>query len=162
MKTTLLIVLLTFSLNIQSQTTKQNRLIASCCETEVGKCTGSASCSTCKNCTRCKHCSNGGSCGVCAGTKIHTFSSSSKISTSTSSTSSKKTTKVATNYYTGKTLTVVNQTLNLRKEPSIQSEVLETLSMNDKLTFIEQKGDWVKVLANHSEKIGWVYGKYVK
>ena len=162
MKTTLLIMFLTFSLSLQSQTTKQKGLIASCCETEVGKCTGSAYCSTCKNCSRCKYCSNGGSCGVCAGTRINTFSSSSKKSTSTSSTSSKKTTKVTPNYYAGKTLTVVNASLNLRKEPSTNSEIIESLSKNDKLSFIEEKGEWIKVLVNDSEKIGWVYAKYVK
>lgn len=162
MKTTLLLLFLTFSINIQSQTAKQNRLIASCCETEVGKCTGSASCSTCKNCSRCKHCSNGGSCGVCAGTKVNTFTSNSKKSTYPSSSSSTKSIKNTTNYYAGKTLTILNKTLNLRKEPSKQSEIIETLSKNDKLIFIEEKGDWVKVLVNDSEKIGWVYAKYVK
>lgn len=162
MKTTLLILLLTFSINIQSQTTTQKGLLASCCETEGGKCTGSAYCSTCKNCSRCKHCSNGGSCGICAGTSVNTFTSSSKKSTSSSSSSSAKSVKTATNYYAGKTLIVVNATLNLRKEPSIQSEVLEILSKNDKLSFIEEKGDWVKVLVNDSERIGWVYAKYLK
>ncbi|WP_445721830.1 SH3 domain-containing protein [Flavobacterium sp.] len=162
MKTILLILLLIFSFNTQGQTTKQKGLIASCCETEVGKCTGSAYCSTCKNCSRCKHCSNGGSCGVCAGTIINTFTSSTKKSTSKSTTSHTKTIQVETNYYAGKSLIVINTTLNLRREPKTTSEIIQTLSKNDFLTFIEKKGDWIKVIVNENQETGWVYSKHVK
>lgn len=162
MKITLLILIFTFSFNIQSQTTAKKGLLASCCETEVGKCTGSANCSTCKNCVRCKHCSNGGSCGVCAGTKVNTFSSSTKKNNSKSTSSSTKASKSKTDYYAGKTLTVINAKLNLRKEPRTNSEIVVTLSRNDKLTFIEEKRDWIKVLVNDTQKIGWVSSRYVK
>lgn len=162
MKTILLILLLIFSFKIQGQTVKQKGLIASCCESEVGKCTGSAYCSTCKNCSRCKHCSNGGSCGVCAGTTINTFTSSSKKSTSKSITSQAKTIEAKTNYYVGKTLIVINTTLNLRREPKTTSEIIQTLSKNDFLTFIEKKEDWIKVIVNENQETGWVYSKYVK
>ena len=158
MRTTLLLLLLAFSFHIQSQTLQKKELLASCCETEGGKCTGSASCTVCKNCIRCKHCSNGGSCGVCAETKANHFSSSSKKK---STTTKVKTSNVETNYYAGKIVTVVHPTLNLRKEPKSTGIIIQKLVKGDELTLIEKKEDWIKVLVNKNQKIGWVMSKYV-
>lgn len=155
MKTTLLIIFLTFALSIQSQTTTNKGLIASCCETKVGKCTGSASCKVCKNCVRCQHCSNGGTCGVCADTTIKTFTPSKEKKNT-------KTKKVENQFPVGKTVIVTNPTLNLRKGPGTHHKIIERLSKNDKLFLIEEKEDWVKVLVNDSQKTGWVMYKYVK
>lgn len=159
MRTTLLLLLLVFSFHMQSQTFQKKELLASCCETEGGKCTGSSSCTVCKNCVRCKHCSSGGSCGVCAGTQTNHFSSSSKKK---STTTKVKTSTVKTDYDAGKLLTVIHPTLNLRKEPKSTGIIIQKLAKGDELTLIEKKGDWIKVLVNKNQKIGWVMRKYVK
>lgn len=160
MKTTLLLLLLTFSLNIQSQTAKQNRLIASCCETKVGKCTGSASCSTCKNCTRCQYCSNGGSCGVCAGTTVNTFTSSTKKETSRSLSTNETVKKE--NVILGKNVSVINNAVNLREGPDTNYKIVDVLNKKDKLFVINKSDEWIKVMVLKTQEIGWVYAKYVK
>ena len=41
-------------------------------------------------------------------------------------------------------------------------EIVEVLSQGDELTFIKAEGEWLKVLVNDSENIGWVHYQYVK
>lgn len=130
-----------------------------------GRCTGSSSCSVCKNCSRCAHCSNGGTCGVCSGSSTQNFYTTPRQSSSQSSGNSYRSTvtvNVIQNYYAGKLLYVSNATLNLRKGPGTDYEIVEVLSQGDELTFIKAEGEWLKVLVNDSENIGWVHYQYVK
>ncbi len=128
--------------------------------TDEGRCTGSSSCRVCKNCSRCAHCSNGGTCGVCAGTGSYKSNydapKPAKTIKTTPSVDSKKT------FYTTTTLKVKNTTLNLRKGPGVNFEIVEKLSLGDELIFIESKNDWIYVKVVNSQNKGWVHSKYVK
>ncbi|WP_159778075.1 SH3 domain-containing protein [Flavobacterium sp. 9AF] len=160
MRTTLLTLLLTFSLTLQSQTFQKKELLASCCEKEGGRCTGSANCTACKNCSGCKHCSSGGSCGVCAATKTKTFPSISHKKTTTAA--KEKLTQFELEKPKSKTITVSSLTANLRKEPKTTGIIVQKLKKGDELTLIEKKGDWIKVGLNKNKKLGWVPAKDVK
>ena len=133
------------------------KLLASCCETKVGKCTGSASCTACKNCSRCAYCSNGGSCGVCSKrTEIQTFVP--KTATKNSSlhivTTEKKTTSHSLFY-------AANTALNLRKEPVATSAVVEVVKRNGRLIHLATMKDWVKVRVEESGNVGYVPKKFL-
>ena len=59
------------------------------------------------------------------------------------------------------TTAIVNtDTLNLRKEASTDSTVLELLNFGEKLEVIEQSGDWVKIRTKGIT--GYVHKDYVK
>lgn len=58
------------------------------------------------------------------------------------------------------TATVNTETLNLRKEASTSSSIVELLNMNTELEIIEESGDWYKV--NHGNNTGYVKKEYVK
>ena len=51
-----------------------------------------------------------------------------------------------------------NTVVNLRKDPSIESEILETLSINDKVELIED-GDWIKV--RYENNTGYIKSEYL-
>lgn len=155
MKTTLLLILF---ISFIHQTDDNNKHVITSkqrcytLETNNGKCTGSAYCTTCKNCSRCAHCSNGGSCGVC----------DSGVKKSYSSTNKKNTSITKKNYLVGNNLYVTNTSLNLRSGPGINYEIVEKLSKNDELTFVKKQEDWIKVIVTNSKNTGWVFYKYVK
>lgn len=133
------------------------KLLASCCETKVGKCTGSASCTACKNCSRCAYCSNGGSCGVCRkSAEIQTFVP--KTSTKNSSLhiiTTEKTTISNHLFY------AANTALNLRKEPVATSAVVEVVKRNGRLIHLATMKDWVKVRVEESGNVGYVPKKFL-
>lgn len=161
MKTILLTLLLIFSFKIFSQETKTERLLASCCETEGGKCTGSATCTTCKNCVRCKHCSNGGSCGVCAGTKTSGLKSNKK-NTSLANDASQSISLKGTSKEGSKLFYVKSVFLYLRKEPKYNAIVISKLLKEEPLIFIDSKDEWIKVKVKKTQKTGWVLASNLK
>lgn len=55
--------------------------------------------------------------------------------------------------------TVSTDSLNLRKEASTDSNILEILNANEKIEIISEEGDWYKV--KHNENEGYVNKKYV-
>ena len=61
--------------------------------------------------------------------------------------------------YATETATVNTETLNLRKEASTDSDIVELLNMNTKLEIIEKSGDWYKV--KHGENTGYVKKDYI-
>jgi uncharacterized protein YgiM (DUF1202 family) len=56
---------------------------------------------------------------------------------------------------------VSSSTLNLRSGPSSNSTILETLLENEELLYLAMQGDWIKVKTKSSNKIGYVYSKFV-
>lgn len=56
--------------------------------------------------------------------------------------------------------TVNTETLNLRKEASTESNILEQLNAGQKLEIIEKSGDWYKVRVNNIT--GFVHKEYIK
>ena len=181
-----LFVLFSFvMLGTNSSIAQNNKLIASCCEGEGGRCTGSSYCTACTNCSRCKHCNSGGSCGVCAGGSRRTTTTKSYKSNSTNGSSSSYSGNSSSNsfsknnnnrfyssetydlpndvyseYYL-KTLIVNAETLNLRSGPGANYEILEKLTKNQELVFLAMTGDWVKVRVKSTNTIGFVNYKYV-
>lgn len=67
---------------------------------------------------------------------------------------------VFTNKVYATTATVNTETLNLRKEASTDSNVVELLSQDDKLEVISQEGDWYQV--KHGDNTGYVKKEYIK
>lgn len=126
----------------------------------LAKCTGSSSCRACKTCAYCAHCNNGGSCGVCSGKASQNFynTSPTKTNTSTKSNSEVKHQNTDKGIY----FYVANTTLNLREGPGTNYKIVASLSKNQKLLLLEAKTDWLKVRVVETEKVGWVYYKYVK
>lgn len=117
-----------------------------CC----AKCTGSSSCRACKNCKYCAHCNSGGSCGVCSSPSPASIAPK-KTKTSTSTVKSHS---VNTQYL------VSANTLNVRSTPSINSSILFTLKLNQKVTILKIiDKDWVKISYNNKE--GYVYKQYL-
>ena len=69
-------------------------------------------------------------------------------------------TAFTTNSTMAKTATVNTDTLNLRKDASTSSTVLELLDIGDKLEVIEEDGEWIKVKAKGIT--GYVNKDYIK
>lgn len=162
------ITIITFLLSIFYFSNDKKELVSSnyYCSTsynEIGRCTGSAYCTACKNCSRCAHCSNGGTCGVCSGTSNNFYSSEKKKSKKATSTNySNKSYTTKKYYYTDEVIIIYNDFVNLREKPSTSSKILEKLSFGDKVIFIEENGDWIKVKTDESENIGYLYSKILK
>ncbi len=59
---------------------------------------------------------------------------------------------------------VTTDTLRLRKEPSTNSTILELLSMDDKVSILEENNGWYKVKAevDSKEYVGYVAMQYIK
>lgn len=145
----LLLLMLLISFNGFSQDSK---LLASCCkETKAktfGRCSGDASCTACSNCRYCKHCNSGGTCGVCT-----TYSAPVK--------KKKVSYKAPVLYSMGDIVTVSNPTLNLRNGAGSDYQIIQKLKKGDELEVISYVGEWLKVQVTSSQKIGYVYYKYV-
>lgn len=181
-----LFVLFSFTiLSTNTSIAQTNKLIASCCEGKEGRCTGSSYCTACKNCSSCKYCNSGGSCGVCTGGSRRTTTPKSYKSNSTNRSSSSYSRYGSTNSYSSnksngfysseiydlpndvyseyylKTLIVNAKTLNLRKGPGANYEILEKLNKNQELVFLAMTGDWVKVKVKSTNTIGFVNYQYV-
>ena len=56
--------------------------------------------------------------------------------------------------------TVDTESLNLRKEASTESNIIEILNNNEKIEILSEEGDWYKV--KHNENTGYVNKKYIK
>lgn len=67
---------------------------------------------------------------------------------------------VFTNKSEAATATVTTETLNLRKETSTSSEIVELLNSGEEVTVISEEGNWYKV--KHGDKEGYVSKDYVK
>lgn len=50
-------------------------------------------------------------------------------------------------------------TVNIRKKPSVDSKILSTLSFNEKIKFIKENENWVKI--KYKNKYAYVYKKYI-
>ena len=152
----------------QSKSTTQT-LVASCCEKDEAKCTGSASCRACKNCKYCKYCTSGGTCGVCSNKsestltlpKIQSLKTRETYSSSTHSNGIYNLKNDPLSEYYLKTLMVNVDQLNLRKGPGTSYESIEKLSRYQELIFLAMTGDWVKVKVKSSQNIGFVHFKYI-
>ncbi len=146
--------------------------VASCCG---GKCTGSAYCTACSNCSGCKHCTSGGSCGVCSGGAKWKPAPEPRGTSGTKSTTPKSTTNdpygtsTDSNKAIGGSVHVVSTTLNMRKGPGVEFDIVIVLNKDAFLTILDPENDgWIHV--SHSEmgadKIvkyeGYVSAKHVK
>jgi len=157
-----IVVLFVFSINLHSQKSS-TKLIASCCESKVGRCTGSAYCTACTNCSRCAHCSNGGSCGVCSSSNDYTPIKKKGYKKSRKTSSSFKSYGITSrvSYYKDQTLSVIAKTVNVRKGPGMSYDILETLKNGDYVYFKQVSGDWALVEVHGSDIEGYVFLKYL-
>lgn len=123
-----------------------------------GRCTGSANCNICRNCSRCAHCNSGGSCGVCGGGS--NYYSTPKILKASKTKSAKycyyPSSKI---YYENEIIIIYNEIINLRKEPSAKSEIVQKIYLGDLVTFLEKEGEWLKVQVENTKNIGYIYAK---
>lgn len=60
-----------------------------------------------------------------------------------------------------KTLIVNTTTLNLRKGPDSNYEIITTVAKFQKLIFLAMEGDWIKVRIDSSNVTGFVFYKHV-
>lgn len=60
----------------------------------------------------------------------------------------------------GTTATITTEGLNLRKEASTESNIIEVLNKNDKVELISEDGEWCKVKHNSNE--GYVKKEYIE
>ncbi len=112
--------------------------VVSCCEGEMGRCTGSAYCTACKTCNYCKHCNNGGSCGVCSGgvkratTNSYTDRKNNSYPRSTSRRSSNKSKKANTfsTEISSNSTTVKNSGIYYLPDDIFSKYYLKTLMVN--------------------------------
>lgn len=60
---------------------------------------------------------------------------------------------------------VTDRSLNLRRGPSVDDEVIEILPKDKKVKELERKRDWIKIeyfdYINNKNKIGWVHSRYL-
>lgn len=157
-----------------------------------GRCTGSAGCTACSNCSRCGHCSAGGTCGVCRGSSSGRSFYSSENSTKSKKTSSKNrnsnssysTSPKSNGFYSGSSVSkkknpvyyynsnsvlteenylyVIGNSINVRKGPGENYAVLEKVIKNQKLIFLSEDGNWLKIVVDATKTEGYVYAKLVR
>lgn len=157
-----------------------------------GRCNGSANCKSCTNCKRCGHCKSGGSCGACSGgssyssyskpsNKKSTVSTKSGYSGETSKTIHKAKSTIANTSKTKVTVksttanssakaerfyTVKSATLNIRKEPSVNAEIICTVHHKKMVRIISKAvGDWIKIetfCENNRRVNGYVHKSSLK
>lgn len=60
----------------------------------------------------------------------------------------------------GKTVEITTETLNLRKEPSTESNIVALISIGDECKVIDEEGDWYKV--EYEEYTGYISKEYTK
>lgn len=121
-----------------------------------GRCTGSAYCTACKNCSGCKHCNSGGSCGVCAAPepppvkkpKVVKVSSPKVTTKHTTASKSTKSNTVMGSSSASDIHTVKAATINVRKEPSSQAEVICVLHHKKSVRILKKvDATWVEIEA---------------
>lgn len=145
---------------------QESTIIASCCNSNEAKCTGSSSCRACTNCSRCGYCSGGGFCGVCARPTSKKTATNSYYKSYSENKSNKPTQKFSlsdevnsANYL--KSLVLTTRTLNLRNGPTTSYSVLEKIHQDQKLIYLALTGEWIKVKVKSTGTIGFVNYKYV-
>lgn len=147
---------------------QDNTAIAVCCSSAEARCTGSSSCRACTNCSRCGYCNSGGSCGVCSrGSNRATSPTSSKSNSNNSIRNGISTVNAyylnndtQSEYYL-KTLVISIDLLNLRNGPGVNYSILAKLKRDQQLTFLANKGEWVKVRVKENELEGFVHSQYI-
>lgn len=137
----------------------QQNIIASSCHANGGRCTGSAYCSACSNCSRCAHCNAGGTCGVCSGSATESYSKPAKARSASRTT--RKETRVPVTV-PGNYVLVKSEELNLREGPGTNYDILEKLTMSQKLIVLSLQGDWLNVRVANTGTQGYVHKNYVK
>lgn len=156
-----------FLLSTLAFSQRTNKAIASCCEDDGGRCTGSAYCSACTNCSGCKHCKSGGSCGACTSvsTSSKKKSSSGKKTSATSKTSAKSNTTdkksnditIATNI----NLYINTNEINLRKGPGFKYDIIGKVKKNAKVEVISYSGVWANIKVLDENLIGYIETIYL-
>lgn len=122
--------------------------------TERG-CSGSAYCSACTNCSGCRHCAKeGGSCGACNSNLKR------RVRSKSSSNSLRSAPKIEALSFKSKLYTTAN--LNLRSGPGTHYKIVERLSKNEPLEYLETTGSWIKIKVIQSGNVGYGYYKYIQ
>lgn len=134
--------------------------VASCCEGEEGRCTGSAYCTACRNCSRCAHCGSGGSCGVCSSSESY-YPPPAKTKTARKAKSTTSTQSLRS-HYAGEVLLITTENVNLREGPGTNYDVVQTLGRNETVLFRKKFGDWALVEVQENGAEGCVHLKYLK
>lgn len=57
---------------------------------------------------------------------------------------------------------VVNRRINLRSGPGTTYAVTETLSGGQSVTVVSESGDWVKVLVERDNRMGWIHRSLIR
>lgn len=145
----------------------------------LGRCSGDAYCTACSNCSHCGHCAGGGgTCGVCASystpkasysrprtaARSSSYRGASYSSGGSSYTSPTKTAKPVTRLEVMSDYYIAASTLNMRAEPSADSEVVRVLSRNDEVTIQELTNEkWAKVsvATDEGNVVGYVSRAYL-
>lgn len=144
----------------------------------LGRCSGDAYCTACSSCEYCGHCAGGGgTCGVCASysapvRRVSRATRPSYRASSGSRGSGGRTAKsistsqrpAAIQLETGLAYYVAAETLNLRAEPSADSEVVRVLTRNDIVTVLElidAKWARVRVVTDEGDVEGYVVRTYL-
>lgn len=146
-----------------------------------GRCYGYNPCTACKNCSSCNYCNSGGSCGMCSSGQKSNQSTSARSSASHSNGSNStrgrnnsssfynsNTSPEIRTIYLPATAIVSAETLNVRKGPGMEFEVVARLSAGDFVTVTEKAGEkWVKIevmIWNDGETVmveGYVFKEYL-
>lgn len=130
-----------------------------------GRCTGSANCSACTTCSRCGHCGAGGTCGACtvsSSTKSKPKKHKKSESYASSGKKSKKPPKIVideVNINIGSNSRYIASIpkIIIYERQSKESNIIERVTKNEKLIWLEKQPHWYKVKVQKSGKIGYVY-----
>ena len=57
---------------------------------------------------------------------------------------------------------VVNRKINLRGGPGTNYAITETLSGGQSVTVVSESGEWVKVLVDRDNKMGWIHKSLIR
>lgn len=129
-----------------------------------GRCTGSSYCTACSNCSRCGHCSSGGSCGVCESRSFNkrtTYTPHKNYKTLVKN--KRKKTANSTKLKNNNGVLVVNkQGINIRKEPAINSIIIEKVSKNMRLIILQRFNSWYQIKVEKTGTIGYISHEDIK
>ena len=57
---------------------------------------------------------------------------------------------------------VVNRKINLRSGPGTTYAIVETLSGGQAVTVVASSGEWVKVLVDRDDRMGWIHKSLIR
>ncbi|MBN9286262.1 MULTISPECIES: SH3 domain-containing protein [unclassified Flavobacterium] len=162
---TLLLLLLAGFMGAPVTAQVKSNLIASCCESDGGRCSGSSYCSACTNCSRCKHCKAGGTCGACSNEssdrEARTYRKKADRKPVVIIDKAVKTTK-KTLYYTNQPIFITVAFVNLRQGPGTNYKILEKVMKGSRVLYIETTEAWIKVKAEKTGTIGYLHSDNLK